>query len=31
MNIGIVATIRRELGSDIDAACGKKKKKNLRK
>ena len=28
---GIVATIRRELGSDIDAACGKKKKKEVSK
>ena len=27
---GIVATIRRELGSDIDAACGQKKRKNLK-
>ena len=26
---GIVATIRRELGSDIDAACGQIKRKNL--
>lgn len=26
---GIVATIRRELGSDIDAACGQLRKKNL--
>lgn len=28
---GIVATIRRELGSDIDAACGQLRRKNLRK
>ena len=28
-NIGIVATIRRELGSDIDAACGQLRRKNL--
>ena len=28
---GIVATIRRELGSDIDAACGKLRRKNLNK
>ena len=27
---GIVATIRRELGSDIDAACGQLRRKNLR-
>ena len=27
---GIVATIRRELGSDIDAACGQIRRKNLR-
>ena len=27
---GIVATIRRELGSDIDAACGQVRRKNLR-
>ena len=27
---GIVATIRRELGSDIDAACGQQKRKNLK-
>ena len=27
---GIVATIRRELGSDIDAACGQLRKKNLK-
>lgn len=26
---GIVATVRRELGSDIDAACGQLRKKNL--
>jgi len=26
---GIVATIRRELGSDIDAACGQLRKKNI--
>ena len=26
---GIVATIRRELGSDIDAACGQLRRKNL--
>ena len=29
-SIGIVATIRRELGSDIDAACGQLRKKNLK-
>ena len=28
---GIVATIRRELGSDIDAACGQLRRKNLKK
>ena len=28
-NHGIVATIRRELGSDIDAACGQLRRKNL--
>ena len=28
---GIVATIRRELGSDIDAACGQLRRKNLNK
>ena len=27
---GIVATIRRELGSDIDAACGQLRRKNIR-
>ena len=27
---GIVATIRRELGSDIEAACGQLRRKNLR-
>jgi len=27
---GIVATIRRELGADIDAACGQLRKKNLK-
>ena len=27
---GIVATIRRELGADIDAACGQLRRKNLR-
>ena len=27
---GIVATVRRELGSDIDAACGKLRRKNLK-
>ena len=26
---GIVATIRRELGSDIDAACGQLRRQNL--
>ena len=26
---GVVATIRRELGSDIDAACGQLRRKNL--
>ena len=26
---GIIATIRRELGSDIDAACGQLRRKNL--
>ena len=30
MNIGIVATIRRELGSDIDAACRSTKKKKFK-
>lgn len=30
-NHGIVATIRRELGSDIDAACGQLRRKNLNK
>ena len=30
-NNGIVATIRRELGSDIDAACGQLRRKNLNK
>ena len=29
-NNGIVATIRRELGSDIDAACGQLRRKNLK-
>ncbi|MFR2533625.1 MAG: 23S rRNA (adenine(2503)-C(2))-methyltransferase RlmN [Clostridia bacterium] len=28
---GIVATIRRELGADIDAACGQLRRKNLKK
>lgn len=28
---GIVATIRRELGSDIDAACGQLRRKNIEK
>ena len=28
---GFVATIRRELGSDIDAACGQLRRKNLKK
>ena len=28
---GIVATIRRELGSDIDAACGQLRRKNINK
>ena len=28
---GITATIRRELGSDIDAACGQLRRKNLKK
>ena len=28
---GIVATIRRELGSDISAACGQLRKQNLKK
>ena len=28
---GIVATIRRELGSDIDAACGQLRRKNIKK
>ena len=27
---GIVATIRRELGADIDAACGQLRRKNLK-
>ena len=27
---GIVATVRRELGSDIEAACGQLRRKNLR-
>ena len=27
---GIVATIRRELGSDIDAACGQLRRKHLK-
>ena len=27
---GIVATIRRELGSDINAACGQLRKQNLK-
>ena len=27
---GIVATIRRELGSDIDAACGQLRRKNIK-
>ncbi len=27
---GITATIRRELGSDIDAACGQLRRKNLK-
>ena len=27
---GVVATIRRELGSDIDAACGQLRRKNLK-
>ena len=27
---GIVATIRRELGSDIEAACGQLRRKNLK-
>ena len=27
---GIVATIRRELGTDIDAACGQLRRKNLK-
>mgnify|MGYP006070470525 FL=1 len=30
MNIGIVATIRRELGSDIDAACGQLRRKEIK-
>ena len=30
-NKGIVATIRRELGSDIDAACGQLRKKEVNK
>ncbi len=29
-NAGIVATIRRELGSDIDAACGQLRRQNLK-
>ena len=28
---GIVATIRRELGSDIDAACGQLRRQNIKK
>ena len=28
-NKGITATIRRELGADIDAACGQLRRKNL--
>ena len=28
---GIVATIRRELGADINAACGQLRRQNLRK
>ncbi len=28
---GIVSTIRRELGSDIDAACGQLRRKNIKK
>ena len=28
---GIVATVRRELGSDIDAACGQLRKKEVEK
>lgn len=28
---GIVATVRRELGSDIDAACGQLRRKNIQK
>lgn len=28
---GIVATIRRELGTDIDAACGQLRKKEVEK
>ena len=28
---GIVATVRRELGTDIDAACGQLRRKNLKK
>ena len=27
---GIIATIRRELGTDIDAACGQLRRKNLK-
>ena len=27
---GIVATVRRELGSDIEAACGQLRRKNLK-
>ena len=30
-NHGIVATIRRELGADIDAACGQLRRKNLKR
>ena len=29
MSRGIVATIRRELGSDIDAACGQLRRRDL--
>ncbi len=28
MNTGIVATIRRELGKDIEAACGQLRKRS---
>jgi len=28
---GIVATVRRELGSDIDAACGQLRQKHIEK